>query len=104
MYVYDKHDSNILKQRVAQFRGQTERFLNGDLKEEEFLPLRLQNGLYVQRLAPMLRVNVPYGMINSTQLRKLAHIARHYDKGYCHVSTDILISSSPRRRGPRRGH
>ena len=87
MYVYDKHDSNILKQRVAQFRGQTERFLNGDLKEEEFLPLRLQNGLYVQRLAPMLRVNVPYGMINSTQLRKLAHIARHYDKGYCHVST-----------------
>ncbi|BFM07129.1 nitrite/sulfite reductase [Halioxenophilus aromaticivorans] len=87
MYVYDKHDINILNQRVAQFRGQTERFLKGELKEEEFLPLRLQNGLYVQRLAPMLRVNVPYGMINSAQLRKLAHIARHYDKGYCHVST-----------------
>lgn len=87
MYIYDEYDHSILRQRVAQFRNQTERFLNGDLKPEEFLPLRLQNGLYVQRLAPMLRINVPYGMINSTQLRRLAHIARHYDKGYCHVST-----------------
>jgi len=87
MYVYDQHDKGILNQRVAQFKGQTERYLAGQLKEEEFLPLRLQNGLYVQRLAPMLRVNVPYGMLNSQQLRKLAHIARHYDKGYCHVST-----------------
>lgn len=87
MYVYDKHDTTILKERITQFKGQTERYLSGNLKEEEFLPLRLQNGLYVQRLAPMLRVNVPYGMINSLQLRKLAHIARHYDKGYCHVST-----------------
>lgn len=87
MYIYDHNDKKILQQRVDQFRGQTERYLAGDLKEEEFLPLRLQNGLYVQRLAPMLRVNVPYGMINSEQLRKLAHIARHYDKGYCHVST-----------------
>ncbi len=87
MYVYDQYDHHIIKERVAQFRGQTERYLAGDLKEEEFLPLRLQNGLYVQRLAPMLRVNVPYGMLNTAQLRRLAHIARHYDKGYCHVST-----------------
>jgi sulfite reductase (NADPH) hemoprotein beta-component len=87
MYQYDHYDQQILQERISQFRGQTERFLAGELKEEEFLPLRLQNGLYVQRLAPMLRVNVPYGMLNSTQLRRLAHIARHYDKGYCHVST-----------------
>ena len=87
MYIYDQYDHQILKERVAQFRGQTERYLSGELKEEEFLPLRLQNGLYIQRLAPMLRITVPYGMINSTQLRRLAHIARHYDKGYCHVTT-----------------
>lgn len=87
MYIYDEYDHSILRQRVAQFRDQTARFLAGDLKPEEFLPLRLQNGLYIQRLAPMLRINVPYGMLNTTQLRKLAHIARHYDKGYCHVST-----------------
>jgi len=87
MYVYDDYDHKILRQRVAQFRDQTDRFLAGDLPPEQFLPLRLQNGLYVQRLAPMLRINVPYGMLNSTQLRRLAHIARHYDKGYAHVST-----------------
>ncbi|TQV81288.1 nitrite/sulfite reductase [Exilibacterium tricleocarpae] len=87
MYVYDEFDRRILTQRVQQFRGQTQRYLAGELKDNEFLPLRLQNGLYIQRLAPMLRVNVPYGMLNSTQLRKLAHIARFYDKGYCHVST-----------------
>ncbi len=87
MYVYDEHDHQIIKERVQQFRNQTDRYLAGELKEEEFLPLRLQNGLYVQRLAPMLRVAVPYGMLNSTQLRKLAHVCRHYDKGYCHVTT-----------------
>ena len=87
MYIYDEYDNSILRQRIAQFRDQTARFLAGTLSREEFLPLRLQNGLYVQRLAPMLRINVPYGMLNSTQLRRLAHIARHYDKGYCHVST-----------------
>jgi len=87
MYQYDQYDHQIIQERIAQFRDQTQRYLSGDLSEGEFLPLRLQNGLYVQRLAPMLRVNVPYGMINSTQLRRLAHIARHYDKGYCHVST-----------------
>lgn len=87
MYVYDEYDRNIIEERVAQFRGQTKRYLEGKLKEEEFLPLRLQNGLYVQRLAPMLRIAVPYGMLNSKQLRKLAHICRHYDKGYCHFTT-----------------
>lgn len=87
MYQYDEYDHQIIGERIAQFRGQTERYLSGELKEEEFLPLRLQNGLYVQRLAPMLRINVPYGMLNSGQLRRLAHVARHYDKGYCHVST-----------------
>ena len=87
MYKYDEYDQKIVRERVAQFRGQTERFLAGEIKPEEFLPLRLQNGLYVQRLAPMLRINVPYGMLNTTQLRKLADITRKYDKGYCHVTT-----------------
>lgn len=87
MYIYDKYDHEILRQRVAQFRDQTRRYLDGELSEAEFLPLRLQNGLYIQRLAPMLRINVPYGMINTRQLRRLARITRDYDKGYCHVST-----------------
>jgi sulfite reductase (NADPH) hemoprotein beta-component len=87
MYIYDEYDHQIIHDRIAQFRGQTERYLNGQLKEEEFLPLRLQNGLYIQRLAPLLRVNVPYGMLNTTQVRKLADISRKYDKGYCHIST-----------------
>jgi len=87
MYIYNENDQKIIEQRVAQFRGQTDRYLAGDLAEEEFLPLRLQNGLYVQRLAPMLRIAVPYGLLNSKQFRKLAHIARTYDKGYCHITT-----------------
>ncbi len=87
MYVYDEYDHKIIGERVAQFSRQTKRFLAGEIPEEQFLPIRLQNGLYVQRLAPMLRIAVPYGMLNSAQLRKLAHITRHYDKGYCHVST-----------------
>lgn len=87
MYVYDEYDHKIIRERVSQFRRQTERYLDGKLKEEEFLPLRLQNGLYVQRLAPMLRIAVPYGMLNANQLRKLAHITRVYDKGYCHITT-----------------
>ncbi len=87
MYVYDQYDQRIVDQRVAQFRDQTQRYLDGKLTEEQFLPIRLQNGLYVQRLAPMLRIAVPYGLLNSKQLRKLAHITRHYDKGYAHVST-----------------
>ena len=72
---------------MAQFRDQTRRYLSGELSEDAFRPLRLQNGLYVQRLAPMLRVSIPYGMLSSRQLRQLAHIARHYDKGYGHFST-----------------
>jgi sulfite reductase (NADPH) hemoprotein beta-component len=87
MYVYDHYDQTIIDERVAQFRDQTDRFLAGDISEEEFLPLRLQNGLYVQRLAPMLRIAVPYGLMNSIQLRKLAEISRSYDKGYAHIST-----------------
>ncbi|PLW82114.1 sulfite reductase [Kineobactrum sediminis] len=87
MYLYDQYDQRIVDERVNQFRQQTTRYLEGELSDAEFLPLRLQNGLYVQRLAPMLRIAVPYGMLNSAQLRKLAHITRHYDKGYAHVST-----------------
>ncbi len=87
MYVYDEHDRQMLVERVAQFRDQTTRALSGELSEEEFLPLRLQNGLYVQRLAPMLRICVPYGMLRSEQLRRLARITRDYDKGYAHFTT-----------------
>jgi sulfite reductase (NADPH) hemoprotein beta-component len=87
MYSYDQHDQTIVDQRVTQFRDQTTRYLAGELSEEQFLPLRLQNGLYIQRLAPMLRIAVPYGLLNSTQLRKLADISRRYDKGYAHIST-----------------
>jgi sulfite reductase (NADPH) hemoprotein beta-component len=87
MYKYDHYDQQIVDERVAQYRDQTQRFLAGDISEEEFLPLRLQNGLYVQRLAPMLRIAVPYGLLSSRQLRKLAHISRQYDKGYVHFTT-----------------
>jgi len=87
MYVYDEHDRQMAVERVAQFRDQTQRALAGELTEEEFLPLRLQNGLYVQRLAPMLRIAVPYGMMRSAQLRRLSRITRDYDKGYAHFTT-----------------
>jgi len=87
MYKYDNYDQTIVNERVAQFRDQTERFLAGKLSEEEFRPLRLMNGLYVQRHAPMLRVAIPYGLLSSKQLRMLAHIARKYDKNYAHFST-----------------
>jgi sulfite reductase (NADPH) hemoprotein beta-component len=87
MYIYDQYDQKIVDERVEQFRGQTRRFLNGEISEAAFLPLRLQNGLYVQRLAPMLRIAVPYGLLSANQLRKLAEITRTYDKGYAHVST-----------------
>jgi sulfite reductase (NADPH) hemoprotein beta-component len=87
MYRYDSIDRQIVARRVDQFRRQTERFLAGTLSEDEFRPLRLQNGLYLQRHAPMLRVAIPYGMLNSTQLRRLARIARVYDRGYGHFST-----------------
>lgn len=87
MYLYDKNDHALVRQRVKQFEGQTARFVAGELTEEQFLPLRLQNGLYIQRHAPMLRIAVPYGMLRAKQLRKLAHICRSYDKGYCHITT-----------------
>ncbi len=87
MYRYDEYDQKLVDERVAQFRDQTRRFLDGKLSEDEFRPLRLRNGLYIQRFAPMLRVSVPYGLLASRQLRMLAHIARKYDKGYGHFST-----------------
>ncbi len=87
MYKYDAWDQRIVDERVAQFRDQTQRYLAGELTDDEFRPLRLQNGLYVQRYAPMLRVAVPYGMLESRQLRMLASIASRYDRGYAHVST-----------------
>ncbi len=87
MYIYDNYDKQMLQDRIVQFRDQTRRFLAGELTSEQFLPLRLQNGLYIQRLAPMLRVAIPYGCLSSRQLRKLASIARDYDKGYAHFST-----------------
>lgn len=87
MYVYDQYDHQIVKERVNQFREQTRRYLAGELTDPEFLPLRLQNGLYIQRYAPMLRIAVPYGLLSSTQVRKLAEITRKYDKGYAHIST-----------------
>jgi sulfite reductase (NADPH) hemoprotein beta-component len=87
MYVYQDYDQRLLDERVAQFRDQTRRYLDGKLREDEYRPLRLQNGLYVQRYAPMLRIAVPYGMLDSKQLRMLAHVCRTWDKGYCHVST-----------------
>lgn len=87
MYQYDHFDQTIVNERVAQFRDQTRRYLAGELTEEEYRPLRLQNGLYIQTHAPMLRVAIPYGTLNSKQLRMLGHVARKYDKDYGHVST-----------------
>ncbi len=87
MYRYDDTDRALLRQRVEQFRDQTRRFLAGELTEEEYRHLRLRNGLYQQRFAPMLRISVPYGLLESAQLRKMAHLVRKYDKGYAHFTT-----------------
>jgi sulfite reductase (NADPH) hemoprotein beta-component len=87
MYLYTDLDQQLVNERVAQFRDQTQRYLAGTLTEDEYRPLRLQNGLYVQRYAPMLRIAVPYGLLSSTQLRKIADITRKYDRGYAHIST-----------------
>lgn len=87
MYRYDEYDRALVFERVAQFRDQVERFVAGDLSEEEFLPLRLQNGLYLQKHAYMLRVAIPYGTLGAQQLRTLASIARDYDRGYGHFTT-----------------
>ncbi|HYQ37457.1 MAG TPA: nitrite/sulfite reductase, partial [Pseudomonas sp.] len=87
MYQYDEYDHALVLERVAQFRDQIARRLSGELSEEEFLPLRLQNGLYLQKHAYMLRVAIPYGTLSSAQLRTLAHIARHHDRDYGHFTT-----------------
>ncbi len=87
MYRYDEFDQKIVDERVTQFRGQVARRLSGELTEDEFKPLRLMNGLYLQLHAYMLRVAIPYGTLSSRQLKMLAHIARKYDKGYAHFTT-----------------
>ncbi len=87
MYQYNEIDQTLVNERVAQFRRQTEKFLKGELTDDQFRALRLRNGLYVQTHAPMLRVAIPYGLLSSAQVRKLAHIARTYDKNYCHFTT-----------------
>ena len=87
MYRYDETDRALVMQRVEQFRDQTRRYLAGELAEEEFRHLRLRNGLYQQRFAPMLRISVPYGLLESAQLRTMAHVVRKYDRGYGHFTT-----------------
>ena len=87
MYRYDKYDHLIVKERIAQYRSQVERRINNELDEAEFVPLRLQNGLYMQRHAYMLRIAVPYGLLSSSQMRMFGHIARKYDRGYGHFTT-----------------
>jgi sulfite reductase (NADPH) hemoprotein beta-component len=87
MYHYDSIDHTLVFERVAEYRDQLRRHLAGALSEDEFRPLRLRNGLYIQRHAPMLRIAIPYGLLSAAQLRKLAHIARRYDRGYGHFTT-----------------
>ncbi|PPK64116.1 sulfite reductase (NADPH) hemoprotein beta-component [Methylobacter tundripaludum] len=87
MYQYNDTDQTLIEQRVAQFRRQTESFLKGEISDDQFRALRLMNGLYIQTHAPMLRIAGPYGLLNAKQIRKLAHIARTYDKNYCHFTT-----------------
>jgi sulfite reductase (NADPH) hemoprotein beta-component len=87
MYRYDDLDQAFVDQRVAEFRDQTRRFLAGELSEDEFKAVRLRNGLYIQRHAPMLRIAIPYGLLSSRQLRKLGEIAQHFDRGYGHFTT-----------------
>jgi sulfite reductase (NADPH) hemoprotein beta-component len=87
MYLYDSFDQKVVDERVSQFREQTERYLDGKIADDEFLPLRLQNGLYIQRHAPMLRIAIPYGLLSSRQLYRLADLTDQYDKGYAHFTT-----------------
>jgi sulfite reductase (NADPH) hemoprotein beta-component len=87
MYQYDALDQRLVDERVAQFRDQTQRYLAGELSEDDFKLLRLRNGLYIQRHAPMLRIAIPYGLLATRQLRMLAHIAREFDRGYGHFTT-----------------
>ena len=87
MYLYDDFDRTLLAERVAEFRGQVARRLTGELNEDEFKSLRLMNGIYLQLHAYMLRIAIPYGTLASDQLRKLAYVARRYDRGYGHFTT-----------------
>ena len=103
MYVYNEFDRTFIEERAAQFRGQVARRLSGELTEDEFKPLRLMNGVYLQLHAYMLRIAIPYGTLSSNQLRKLAHVARVYDRGYGHFTTRqnlqlnwIKLSDMPR--------
>ena len=87
MYRYDEFDHRFVRERVLEFRGQVERRLDGSLSDDEFRPLRLMNGLYLQLHAYMLRVAIPYGTLSSRQMRQLAMIADKWDKGYGHFTT-----------------
>src|ERR1700688_3240208 len=87
MYVYDEFDRTFILERAAQFRDQVARRLSGELTEDEFKPLRLMNGVYLQLHAYMLRIAIPYGTMSSAQLRMLAHVGRRYDRGYGHFTT-----------------
>ena len=87
MYRYDNTDQQIINERVAQYRDQIGRHLAGELSDDELRPLRLQNGLYIQRHGPMLRIAIPYGMLSAAQLRKLAEISRRYDRAVGHFTT-----------------
>src|SRR6202795_4204151 len=87
MYAYDELDRTIINERVTEFRDQVKRRLSGELTEDEFKMLRLQNGVYLQLHAYMFRVAIPYGTLSTQQLRALAHVARRYDRGYGHFTT-----------------
>jgi sulfite reductase (NADPH) hemoprotein beta-component len=87
MYIYDEFDRTLVEERVREFRDQVARRLSGELTEEEFKPLRLMNGVYLQLHAYMLRIAIPYGTLSSDQMRMLAHVARRYDRGYGHFTT-----------------
>src|ERR1700753_2909880 len=87
MYLYDELDRVLVDERVAEFRDQVHRRLSGELTEEEFKPLRLMNGIYLQLHAYMARISIPYGTLSSDQLRMLAHVGRRYDRGYGHFTT-----------------
>src|SRR3712207_2849837 len=91
MYRYDEFDRTLVRERIAQFADQVQRRLEGRLTEDQFKPLRLMNGVYLQLHAYMLRVAIPYGVLNGARLRKLAHIARAHDKGYGHFTTRTNI-------------
>src|ERR1700750_2083893 len=91
MYRYDEFDARFVGERVEQFRGQVQRRLSGELTEDQFKPLRLMNGLYLQLHAYMLRIAVPYGTLSSRQLRKLAYLARTYDKNFAHFTTRTTL-------------